>query len=195
MALLTPEGITFGDGTSQGTTGIEFPSGTVMIFRQTSAPTGWAKDTTNYNDHTLRVVTGTIGSGGSVNFSSAMVSKVVSGSVSLSGGSISNTTATGTVSPTTLNTSQIPAHNHSGYCPPGGIWLQSYAWGGNFPSDTKLGNTQTGATTNTGSSGSHTHSVAIDAHNHTLNNPSASFTGTPIDMAVKYCDIIFATKS
>lgn len=187
--------ITFNDGTTQTTTGIEFASGTVMMFRQTAAPTGWTKDTTNYNDHALRVVTGTIGSGGSVNFSTAMASQAVSGSVSLSGGSIGNTTATGTVGDTTLSTAQIPAHNHSGYSPPGSMWMQTYSSGGNFPTDSRYGNTQSGATTNTGSSNSHNHSLSINAHNHTLTNPSASFSGTDINMSVKYCDVIFATKN
>jgi len=30
-----------------------FDSGTVMIFGQTTAPTGWTKDTTNYNNYAL----------------------------------------------------------------------------------------------------------------------------------------------
>lgn len=37
-----------------------FPAGTAMLFRQTSAPTGWTKVTT-YNDAALRVVSGTVG--------------------------------------------------------------------------------------------------------------------------------------
>lgn len=46
-----------------------FPAGTAMLFAQTSAPTGWTKSTA-HNDKTLRVVSGTAGSGGSVAFSS-----------------------------------------------------------------------------------------------------------------------------
>ena len=40
-----------------------------MLFQQTAAPTGWTKQTT-HNDKGLRVVTGTVGSGGSQQFSS-----------------------------------------------------------------------------------------------------------------------------
>ena len=40
------------------------PSGTSMLFVQSAAPTGWTKQTT-HNDKTLRVVTGTVSSGGS----------------------------------------------------------------------------------------------------------------------------------
>ena len=45
-----------------------FPSGTSMLFQQTSAPTGWTKQTT-HNDKALRIVTGSVGTGGSVAFS------------------------------------------------------------------------------------------------------------------------------
>ena len=71
-----------------------FASGTVMLFKQASAPTGWTKDTTaSLNDNALRIVTGTPGSGGSVNFSSLF-----------------GTTA---VDAHTLTESQIPAHTHN----------------------------------------------------------------------------------
>lgn len=176
--------ITFNDGTTQTTTGIEFASGTVMMFRQTAAPTGWTKDTTNYNDHALRVVTGTVGSGGSVDFSTAMASKSVTGSVSISGGS---------VSATTLDSSTMPSHNHysgtyfihdmgapafgtvdgAGRSDPAGRW-QGYA------------TTYRHYTSSSGSSGSHSHGFT---------NPSGSFSGNAINMAVKYCDVIFATKN
>jgi hypothetical protein len=50
--------------------GTTFPSGTRMTFNQTSAPTGWTKDTTAaLNDSIMRIVTGTVGSGGSTAFS------------------------------------------------------------------------------------------------------------------------------
>ena len=47
-----------------------FPSGTLMLFVQTAAPTGWTKSTT-HNDKALRVVSGSVSSGGSVAFSTA----------------------------------------------------------------------------------------------------------------------------
>jgi|WetSurMetagenome_2_1015567.scaffolds.fasta_scaffold00191_19 hypothetical protein len=74
-----------------------FPAGTKMLFMQTSAPTGWTKDTT-HNDKMLRIVSGTAGSGGSAALSSAWTSVALSGTV---GGH-------------TLTTSEIPAHTHSG---------------------------------------------------------------------------------
>ena len=42
-----------------------FPTGTRMVFQQTSAPVGWTKITnTQYNDAALRFTTGTVGTGG-----------------------------------------------------------------------------------------------------------------------------------
>jgi hypothetical protein len=71
-----------------------FPSGTVMLFGQTSAPTGWTKDTTNYNNSALRVVTGSASTGGSVDFTTAFASGLSAGA-------------------TTLTTTQIPSHTHT----------------------------------------------------------------------------------
>lgn len=71
-----------------------FPSGTRMFFQQTSAPTGWTKETNSaYNDISLRVVTGSVSSGGATAFSS-----VFSGSKSTDG--------------FTLAVGHIPSHSH-----------------------------------------------------------------------------------
>ena len=45
------------------------PSGTIMLFQQTSAPTGWTKLVSNDNA-ALRLVTGTASTGGTYNFTS-----------------------------------------------------------------------------------------------------------------------------
>ena len=48
-----------------------FPSGTRMAFNQTSAPTGWTKETSaTYNDAAIRLVTGSVSTGGADAFSS-----------------------------------------------------------------------------------------------------------------------------
>jgi len=86
------------DGTSWAsvavTTPTIFDAGTRIMFVQTSAPTGWTKDTTNYNNHAIRVVTGTASTGGSVDFTTAFTSGLSAGA-------------------TTLTTAQIPSHTHS----------------------------------------------------------------------------------
>jgi hypothetical protein len=104
----------------------QFASGTVLLFYQAAAPTGWTQVTTQ-NNKALRVVSGTGGgTGGSVAFTTAFASQTPSGSVSTSitgingsvSVSISNITGTvsvagGSVGATTLTASQIPAHTHS----------------------------------------------------------------------------------
>ena len=92
VTRLTSSGITFNDSTSQSTQGVEFASGTLMLFQQSSAPVGWTKQTT-HNDKVLRVVSGTAGSGGGLSFSS------------FTGQSIGSTT---------LDTNTMPAHVHEG---------------------------------------------------------------------------------
>jgi hypothetical protein len=124
--------ITNGTGTITiaATASDPIPSGTSMLFIQTSAPTGWTKSTA-HNDKALRVVSGTASSGGSVGFTSAFASQAVNGSIANTTatgtvstsvtGTIGNTTTTatvstsisGTVGNTTLSTAQMPSHGHS----------------------------------------------------------------------------------
>jgi len=65
--------------TAYVTTGIAnaqaFPSGTKMLFQQTSAPTGWTKVTSGVNNHALRVVSGTAGSGGNAAFTTVFANR------------------------------------------------------------------------------------------------------------------------
>ena len=108
-----------------------FPSGTRMSFQQTSAPTGWTKDTTAaINDSILRLVTGSVTSGGTTAFSTWNAQ-----------------TASGA---TTLSTAQIPSHTHT-YSVPGtrGAYLAGEG-------SQALTSGDTGAT---GGGGSHTHSL------------------------------------
>jgi hypothetical protein len=137
-----------------------FTSGTLMLFQQTSAPTGWTKQTTHDNK-ALRVVSGTASSGGSVNFTTAFASKAVAG----------------TVGNTTLTIAQIPSHNHAG---PSGSEFSSYgsAGVGNAAGPSGFRNDPIRLVSSTGGGGSHNH----------------SFTGTAIDLAVQYVDLIIASK-
>jgi hypothetical protein len=133
-----------------------FVSGTKMLFQQTTAPTGWTKDTT-HNNKALRVVSGTASSGGSVAFTTAFASQSVAG----------------TVGDTTLSTSQIPSHNHA----------QADGNNANVAGASTFNMSTSNAVTkfntaNTGGGGSHNH----------------TFTGTAINLAVQYVDLIIATK-
>ena len=56
-----------------------FPSTTSMVFRQTSAPTGWTKQTTSgtFNNRALRTTTGTVGSGGTTGFTTVFGARTI----------------------------------------------------------------------------------------------------------------------
>ena len=103
-------------GTGQSTALI--PSGTVMMFGQTAAPTGFTKLITN-NNAALRVVSGAASTGGTVDFTTAFASQAVAGTVGTSGSTtaVNNSyTPAGSVSTsvgsTTISTSTMPSHNH-----------------------------------------------------------------------------------
>jgi len=156
--------------------GSSFPAGTAMMFVQTAAPTGWTKSTTHDNK-ALRVVSGTASSGGSVAFTTAFASQAVSGTVSTtlsSGGSVSNTT---------LSTTEIPAHSHTTRRFAAGSTGTTAGGASNNATPTNLNPT----TTDTGGGG---------AHGHGFTNPTygSTFTGTAINLAVQYVDVIIATK-
>jgi hypothetical protein len=125
--VLLSNGTTWTSGTVAG-----FASGTRIPFQQTTAPTGWTKDTTAaINDSMLRLVTGSASSGGTTAFSTW-----------------SAVTATGA---TTLDTTQIPSHSHS---MPGGNYNEGGPSGAYLP-----GISGTWNTNSTGGGGSHTHAL------------------------------------
>lgn len=103
----------FTDITASGTiTAAEFvgawaylPAGTRMLFQQTNAPTGWTKDT-SFNNKALRLVSGSVSTGGTADFTTVFASRTPEGT-------LNNVVATGTVGSTTLTTAQIPSHSHA----------------------------------------------------------------------------------
>lgn len=152
-----------------------FPAGTAMLFVQTAAPTGWTKSTTHDNK-ALRVVSGTASSGGTTAFTTVFASRTPAGT-------IANTTSTGTVAATTLTTAQMPSHTHSD------TGCSNYTgFGGEMGSFQTIGTAAAFTSGATGGGGSHTHGLTMNAHNHT-------FTGTALDFAVQYVDVIIATKN
>ena len=148
-----------------------FPSGTAMLFAQTSAPTGWTKSTAHDNK-ALRLVSGTAGSGGSAAFTTAFGTPTVTGSVSLSG----------SVGATTLSTAQLASHNHAiqynsgSTCGgTGRLYWSSSAW---------YYSASNANTTFTGSNSSHDHSFS----------GSGSLSSASAAINVQYVDVIIATK-
>jgi len=164
---LTASGIQFPDDTVTSTNLL--PSGTRLLFHNSSAPTGWTKDT-SINDSALRVVSGTPGSGGSAGFTSAFGSPSVSGSVSLSGdpgtGNLS-TSVSGNVSigSTTLSTNQMPSHSHN--------IITGNSFNGNQPRPLDdIGGFGRTPTETTGGSGSHNHNASVSVSGNISGAPS-----------------------
>jgi len=95
------------------------PSGTVMLFYQATAPTGWTKNTTaSLNDHALRVVTSagwTGGTNGSVAFSTAFTSAYTTSSngAHTHTGTTNGDGATGGVDAFGANPFASPTHTHT----------------------------------------------------------------------------------
>lgn len=111
-----------------------FPSGTRMPFNQTAAPTGWTKDTTAaLNDTAMRIVTGAVGSGGTIAFSAALAAPVV----------------TGSAASYVLQIADIPSHTH-----PQLYSLSAGAGAGAEAMGASVSGFNTGAT---GGGGGHTH--------------------------------------
>jgi len=163
--------LTFNDATTQTTAATAaFPSGTVILFYQAAAPTGWTQVTTQ-NNKALRVVSGTgAGTGGSVDFTTAFVSQAVT-----------ITAVSGTAGATTLSTPQIPSHNH--------LIGQKVVGGGKAGIGRAVPAGTGGTFVNqysdpTGGSGSHDHPFSF-----------TSATANSINLAVQYIDIIIASKN
>ena len=154
-----------------------FDSGTVMLFAQTTAPTGWTKNTSTGDNSALRVVTGSASTGGSQGFTTAFASQTPTGSVSI-------TAVSGSAGATTLTTPQIPSHTHTVPQTQGSDYT---------PGTTARGNNLAGGspavtTSSTGGGGSHTHPFSFSSG-------SATFTGNAINLAVQYIDVIRASKN
>lgn len=145
----------------------DIPSGTLMLFQQTAAPTGWTKQTT-HNDKALRVVSGTASSGGTTAFTTVFANQTPTINVGgLSAGA------------TTLSTAQMPSHTHS-------VTIRGESgYGGS--DGTLSGTSGLGSygftTSSAGSSNSHTHSIA------------GSASSSAITLDVQYVDLIIASKN
>jgi len=165
-----------------------FPSGTKMLFQQSSAPTGWAKDTT-HNDKALRVVNGTAGTGGSVAFETAFASQTPAGTLSI------------TISDTTLDDTHMPDHFHylvanTSSTNTGTLTSTNQIRRGGFQELTthneeayNLGGSSTSATIGKSSTVGNTNP---ESHTHGID--TASFIGSAMNLDVSYVDIIIATK-
>ena len=170
-------------GSGAELTGIDIiPAGSLMLFQQSSAPTGWTKATAHDNK-ALRVVTGSASSGGSNTFAAAFNNnQTVSGTTSST-----SVTITGSTAAHTLTIAEMPAHTHT----EGGI--QEFGTTSSTSTGTRnTGNSSPGnqfETQSTGGDGSHSHDVgtlAGGAHTHTFSDT--------FNLDVQYVDEIICSK-
>ena len=122
------------------TNAIPIPSGTVMLFWQANAPTGWTK-ITSQNDKAFRVVSGSGGgTGGDVAFETAFSSQTVAG----------------TNAGVAISIAQMPSHTHNFTASVGEI---GGGGGGALQAYNPV------STTSTGGGGTHTHAFSGTAIN------------------------------
>jgi hypothetical protein len=160
------------DNVTAGGTSVGFPSGTRMVFQQTTAPAGWTKDTTHDNK-ALRIISGTVGTGGNVAFSTAFASQ--------------------NVGDTTLSINQIPSHNHSinnvgnhGHT----LYMRYGGFTGNW-------DTNRASASANGHSAFNTNGAIAGGGGANINAGNAGGGGGhnhSLDIAVQYVDFIIATK-
>ena len=163
-----------------GVTGTVFASGTRMLFQQTTAPTGWTKDTSR-NNRALRIVSGNVGDGGGNSFTGVLNSTVTTG-----GGIVQNHT---------LTSSQIPSHYHFAFrsgnhgqrrngsnmsannYPGSGSGASNLYEGYNISASSSVSNV--GRTSSRGSGSTHDH----------------GFTNPNFNLNIAYTDVIIASKN
>ena len=172
------------------------PDGSVMVFFQANAPTGWTKVTTQ-NDKTLRVVSGTGGGTGGDWAMSAGETTSSHGGHAHSSAAHTHTTPNHShnhnlsAGAHTLSTNEIPAHSHSAATNQNSRYLSGNS-----------NNARSGSTGNTGGGGSHSHSLSGSI---TSGGGSTSGSTTPGDTgsagshthtiaAPQYIDVIICSK-
>lgn len=182
MAALTASGTaTFNGNLKKGSNDVDnFPAGTVMLFVQTSAPTGWTKSSAR-NNYALRIVTGTA----SANDAGSSFTDIFKGRT-IDRANLPNVTLSysGT-------TNGEGAHNHTVT-----HRYDSYGLSGGGPhtgilcltSNPFVSGTTTQPTTDTEPNHQHTYSGNTSSIN-------GGVTQTEFDMDVNYVDAIIATKS
>ncbi len=193
----------------------DIPSGSIMLFYQSSAPTGWTKQT-DHNNKALRVVSGNGGgTGGSVGFTSAFANHTVSisgsdtvnisdsDSVSISGNCGGSQSIYWNTTQAFLTVAQMPAHQHD-YDVPRGTSGGQYG----FMDTSNAGSSGTQKVVSTGGSDYHTHAIIMQY----VNGSNFSFSGSDtvnisgsdtvnisgsdsVNTAVQYLDVIICSKN
>lgn len=158
-----------------------FPTGSTTIFKQSTAPVGWTKITT-YNNYTLRIVSGSVSTGGTIDFSTAMVNTIYTG---VAGPSLDPNNPNFSVNSQAV-LAAIPAHSHPAPT------SRSFASGTALPAsptapglNARLSSIGIGSSQSGPSEGGSTHSHAITG--------STTFAGGSKNFGVNYFDVIIAS--
>ena len=197
------------------------PSGTVMVFYQSAAPTGWTKSTSN-NNKALRVVSGSGGgTGGTHGLSSPPSTAHTHTGPSHTHSTPSHTHSTPShthsigahshgnslsAAAHTLTTSQIPSHYHVGSTWGGGHGTYGAPQGFSQGND-EYGGASSWNTNTTGGGSSHSHSMSGGVSN-SSSYTSGSSGGTsgsggtgatsstgPTAFAPQYIDVIICSRN
>lgn len=149
-----------------------FATGTAMVFHQAAAPTGWTKaSAAAYNDAALRVVNSTGGgTGGSTVFTSVFAARTIAQA------NLPNVNFTGTAASSGSDHVHTLKYNVRSPFPAGSGAISLVDTIGVEPANIP--------STDTNSSGAHTHTVSV----------SSGGSGTAMDFAVKYVDVIIGIK-
>ncbi len=151
--------------TGSSFTGV-FPSGTIMLFVQTNAPTGWTKNV-SFNDRALRVTSGTVSGGGSAAFSTVFAARTIAQA------NLPNVNFTVSIG------SGQGSHNHTATTNaaiPDGLAVAAAGGSYSLPDTTA------------------TVSVAANTLPAMSGTAASGGSGTAMDFAVAYLDVILAAK-
>ena len=158
--------------------GVTLPSGTVSLYYQASAPTGWTQ-VTSLNDYDLRLVSSSGGTtGGTTAYSTVFTNQTISAP---------------TIGATTLTTAQIPSHQHlegMGIYPSG----SGFQYGevtGTYPVIVNSTATEfNGLYSSSGAGLPYTQAIGSGgSHTHTATG------GATITLNVRYANIILCSKN
>jgi len=164
------------------------PSGTVMLFYQAAAPTGWTKLTTN-NDKTLRVVSGSGGVAGGTNPYSTVMAQTTVGNHTLARSEL----PTGIASNAANTIVTYTAGNTGLYV----AYANGYGWYGDYyysyqntpPTQTNATGAPIGSISYT-SYGQYNQNIQV-----TSNNTTGGAHNHPITLDIQYCDVILCSKN
>jgi hypothetical protein len=163
------------------------PTGSVMLFYNATAPTGWTRDDTQDNK-ALRVVKGTGPTGGGQGSSDGGTSGPTTNGIGFTNAftlrTPGGTNSGGVVQGRSLTINQLPNHAHS----LGDAWKFEAGGGGDWALGSSSGSVA--ATPNSG--GIVVTGALGQTHDHGFTNPA--FTGNPMSFAVNYINLILCKK-